>query len=70
MNVLGIIIGIVAILVAAFLVVFGAIVDKPDFVASGMTVIGASMGSLITYFFTKQEIEKLKNKIQILRRPK
>lgn len=70
MNLLGIVIGIVAILVAAFLVVFGAVADKPDFVASGMTVIGASLGSLITYYFTKQEIEKLKSTIQRLRRQK
>jgi len=70
MNLLGTIIGIIAILAAAFLVVFGAIADKPDFVASGMTVIGASLGSLITYYFTKQEIERLRDTIKRLRRQK
>lgn len=59
-GLLALIIGTMCVSVAAFLVVWGAVNNKPELVAAGMTVIGASLGSLITYLFTKQTIDELR----------
>jgi len=59
-GLLALIIGTICVSVAAFLVIWGATNNKPELVATGMTVMGGSLGSLITYYFAKQTIDELR----------
>ena len=59
--ILAVIITTVSMFSAAFLVVWGAFTNNAGILSSGTTLIGGALGSLTTYYFAKQTIDRLRS---------
>ena len=59
--ILAVIIAAASMFSAVFLIVWGAVTDNAGILSSGTSLIGLAMGAIITYYFAKQTIDRLRS---------
>jgi len=57
-SILAVMVGTIASITAAFLIIFGAITDIGAYITIGVGILSSAFGSVITYYYTERQFKQ------------